>query len=190
VESQNLTPKSHDAELAVAVDDTSRIHVAETPDLDIVDNLTVSMWINVDLGDLPTSIASSHWLYDNNTQYYASLRAGGVVRCGSGGEYADSPPIDGYGVWHHVTCTYDHEAIRVYIDGAVRGCEDVNDRLLPVGGHEGMAIGANVNGGAGGPYFSEEFEGGIDNVQVFARELAPEEVCSAAGQLDCNTQCE
>lgn len=188
IEAQNLTPKPRDVEMAVAFEDDSRLHVAETPDLDIVESLTVSMWIYVDIGGLPVSSVSSRWLYDNNTQYYASLRVGGVIRCGSGGEYADSSPIE-IGRWHHVTCTYERNEIRVYVDGGVGGCENLSNRPLPTGGREGMAIGANVNGGAGGPYYSEEFEGGIDNVQVFARKLEAAEVCSAAGQVSCAATC-
>jgi len=190
VRSMNLMPMERKiGEQAVEIDDSSVLYVAETPDLDIPDNLTVSMWIKVDIAGLPFSTASSRWLYDNNTQYFASLRFGGVIRCGSGTVIADSPPLGADGAWHHVACTYKDDEVRVYVDGHVAGCEDTNDRPLPTGGHDGFAIGANLAGGAGAPNFSEQFIGGIDNVQVFSRLLPPAELCGAAGHESCIDSC-
>lgn len=174
---------------AVTVNTTSVLHVRETSDLDIADNLTVSLWVSVTLDGIPLTTTTSRWLYDNNTQYFAQVRAGGIVRCGSGNEEADSPPIPADGSWHHVACTYRRDEIRVYIDGNVAGCESVSDRALPTGGMDGLAIGANVSGGAGGPKFTEQFVGGLDNVQVFARLLGSTELCTAAGRTACVSQC-
>jgi hypothetical protein len=189
LQAQNLMPDTRDTEKAVALDDESRLHVLESPDFDITDAVTVSMWIKIDIGGLPVGPTSSRWLFDNNTQYYGSLREGGVVRCGSGATLrADSAPIS-LNQWHHITCTYDRREIRVYVDGQVGGCDTFSDRSLPTGGHEGLAIGANISGGAGGPYFTEELESGIDNVQLFARALDPTEVCTAARETGCVATC-
>lgn len=190
VMAQNLTPMTRTGgDQAVQVDASSRLHVPETTDLDIVDNLTVSMWIKFDIGGLPLTNTNARWLYDNNTQYFASLRVAGVIRCGSGPEVADSEPVPADGKWHHVACTYEREEIRVHVDGNVEGCEDLDNRPLPTGGDQGLAIGANIGGGAGGVTFSEQFIGGIDNVQVFARTFAPQDVCDAAGDVPCRTTC-
>ncbi len=188
VEAINLTPMQRaTGEPAVEVGTTSHVHVAETPDLDIPDKLTVSMWIKFDIDGVPISTTSSRWLFDNNTQYFASLRFGSVIRCGSGAENADSLPVPIDGAWHHVACTYERDEIRVYVDGDVGGCESVNDRLLPTGGDDGFAIGGNVSGGPGGPKFTEQFVGGIDDMQVFARTLSATELCTAAGHTGCDT---
>lgn len=191
VDAQNLTPMPRAQEMAVELDNTSRLHVGETNDLDIADNLTVSMWISVDLDGLPVSTTNSRWLYDNNTQYFAQLRLGGIVRCGAGGEDVDSAPIIADGRWHHVTCTYTRDELRVYVDGHLHGCEGVSDRPLATSGMDGFAIGANVSGstGPGGPRFTDQFIGGIDNVQVFSRLLHAGEICTAANGSGCLATC-
>lgn len=190
VEAIDLTPMQRSTgEPAVAVGTTSHVHVAETPDLDIADMLTVSMWIKFDIGGVPISTTSSRWLFDNNTQYFAALRFGSVIRCGSGAENADSLPIELDGAWHHVACTYGRDEIRVYVDGDVGECEGVSDRPIPTNGDDGFAIGANVAGSPGGPKFTEQFIGGIDDVQVFARTLSSSELCGAAGRTGCRTTC-
>ncbi|MGE0403784.1 MAG: LamG domain-containing protein [Kofleriaceae bacterium] len=190
VRAENLMPMQRDTgEPAVTVDAESYLHVGESTDLDIPDNLTVSMWISVELGGLPVSNVNSRWLFDNNTQYFGQLRVGGVIRCGIGGEDADSAPILADGSWHHVACTFARDEIRVYVDGHLHDCEGTADRAIPMGGTSGLAIGANVSGTDLEPEFADQFIGGIDNVQLFARRLDPAEVCSAAGGTTCNAVC-
>lgn len=190
VTAQNLTPMMRDVnEPAVMVGTTSFLHVAESADLDIPDNLTVSLWVSVNIDGLPLSATASRWLFDNNTQYFAQLRTAGVIRCGSGNVEADSWPIPADGSWHHVACTFQRDQIRTYIDGNLAGCESVSNRLLPTGGMDGLAIGANVSGGPGGPRFADQFIGGLDSVQVFARTLSPQQVCDAAGSTTCLAVC-
>lgn len=195
VDGENLVPmqraKEGAVEGAVQLEADSYLWVAETADLDIPDALTVSMWIKADVGILPLSATSGRWLFDNNTQYYASVRFAGQIRCGSGTVTVTSPPIIADGRWYHVACTYEEEELRVYLDGDVAACEETSERSLPTGGEVGLAIGANVAGGGpgGGPKFTEQFVGGIDNVQVFARELSASEVCAAAGKGACESAC-
>jgi hypothetical protein len=190
VTSMNLMPMQRDAgEPAVTVDASSFLHVGEATDLDIPDAVTVSMWMSVELAGLPVSAVNSRWLYDNNMQWFAQLRVGGVIRCGIGGEDADSIPIIADGGWHHVACTYARDEIRVYVDGNLHDCEDTADRPIPTGGDDGFAIGANLAGGATGPRFTEQFIGGIDNVQVFSRVLEPADVCAASGHAGCRATC-
>jgi hypothetical protein len=193
VTAAGLTPMQRGIEGAVQVGNQSHLWIDESPALDISDELTVAMWIKVDLGGLPTSITNSRWLYDNNTQYFASLRAGGLIRCGSNTVVIDSFPITADGSWHHIACTYEEDEMRVYIDGHVSNCESTSDRDIPTSGDDGFAIGANLSWmggpGPGEPRFDEHFIGGIDNVQVFSRLVPPSELCSAAGNTVCNTVC-
>ena len=184
VEAQNLVPMSRDGEVAVSVDATSHIWIPESDELDVRTDLTVSMWIKAE-GPI---VGTTRWLYDNNTQYFASVRPGGFIRCGSGTVVADSIAIVD-SAWHHVACTYEEDETRVYIDGHVAGCEETGERDLPTMGNDGLAIGANLSMGPGGPKFAEQFVGGIDNVQVFAKLLPPQDLCTAAGGSVCNTLC-
>jgi hypothetical protein len=185
VDAANLVPMQRAAEGAVTVGATSHIWIAETPKLDIREDLTVSMWIKADVG---ITTITNRWLFDNNTQYFASLRPDGSIRCGAGTRTTDTPPIILDGNWHHVACAYEDDEMVAYVDGHVASCLEFSERDIPVGGNDGFAVGANLSGGAGAK-FAEQFVGGIDNVQVFSRLVPPSELCSAAGNTVCNTVC-
>lgn len=187
VESQNLTPMTRDAEQAVQVDRTSKLYVPETPALDIEDELTVSLWVKIAPGDLPRP-TEKRWLFDNNAQYFAYLHDGAALRCGSQNVNVETLALAD-GTWHHIACTYEPETMRVYIDGNVANCRGTGEREIPTNGNDGFAIGADLSKTAGGPAFADALVGGIDNVQVFARELAPEELCAAAGRTTCLATC-
>lgn len=177
-----LTTNVRDAELAVEMGMASKLQIAEHPDLDITTNLTVSMWVNS-----ATQLGSSHWLLDNNNQYSMSIQPTGAVRCGLGAAVIDSSAqlnVGGSG-WHQVACTYDGARLKVYIDGWVAGCRDVN-REIATTGTEGLSIGSNIGAG---PVFNDKFIGGLDNVQVFARTFSDAELCAANGTGWCNSSC-
>jgi concanavalin A-like lectin/glucanase superfamily protein len=172
------------SEQAVSVDATSRLTVAETPDLDITTNLTFSLWARPDRA--PTG-PGSFWALDNNKQYYVSYQANGKFRCGIGATTIDAfvgVPSDN---WYHVACTFDQAEgkLRVYVNGQPGGCRTVTG-VVPTDGHDGLAIGANHGGPA---MFTDQFQGGLDNIQVFARTFSDDEVCSAAGQKSCWDGC-
>ncbi len=175
---------SRGAEQAVAVDETSRLTVAETADLDITSNLTFSLWARP---ERVPSRGDSFWALDNNRQYFVSYQSDGKFRCGIGATTVDAflgVPSDN---WYHVACTFDQaqSKLRVYVNGQLGGCRTVSVPV-PTDGTEGLAIGANHGGAA---TFSDQFQGGLDNIQVFARTYTDDEVCSAAGQNNCLTGC-
>ncbi len=186
VDAQNLVPMLRDAEGAVEINATSRIYIPETPVLDIREDLTVSMWIKPTVAITPIV---TQWLYDNNTQYFASMRPDGAIRCGVGTRTLDTVPLVLDGRWHHIACTYEEDEMRVYVDGHVAKCVQFSDREIPTDGNDGFAIGANLSSMAGAPKFAEQFVGGIDNVQVFSRIVGSSELCAAAGGTVCNTAC-
>jgi hypothetical protein len=186
VDAANLVPMQRDAEGAVQVNAASHIYIPESPKLDIPEDLTVSLWIKADLG---VTALATRWLFDNNTQYFASMRADGSIRCGSGTRVTDSPPILLDGQWHHVACTYEDDEMRTYVDGHIASCVEFSDRDIPTDGNDGFAVGANLSSTAGTPRFMEQFVGGIDNVQVFSRLVPSSELCTAAGGTVCNTIC-
>jgi len=172
-------------ELAVEMSAQSKLQIAEHADLDIATNLTVSMWVNT---STRPAAGSSYWLLDNNNQYSISMQPSGAIRCGLGASTVDSAAqlnVSGGG-WHQVACTYDGEELKVYIDGWVRGCRDV-DRPISTTGTDGLSIGSNIGAG---PVFNDKFVGGLDNVQVFARTFSPAELCAANGNDWCNPSCD
>jgi hypothetical protein len=159
----------------------SQLRFKESPDFD-VDNLTLDLWM------LPQSTpaqSSSYYLLDNNTEYSATYDSGGV-HCMVAGTTVDSRPITTSG-WHHVACTYGKadRLLRVYVDGELSGCEMAS--AIPHGGMDGVAIGANYAGKSG---FQQNFIGKLGNVHLYGTELAPDQICRAAGRTGgCNPVC-
>ncbi len=172
------------SEQAVAVDADSRLVVQETPDLDIASNLTLSLWARPDR--LPSE-EKAYWAVDNNTQYYLSYQANGKFRCGVGPATIDAFLGVPQGNWYHVACTYDQAQgkLKVYVNGQLGGCRAVT-APIPVNGTIGLAIGANHGSKE---TFTDQFVGGLDNIQVFARTYSDNEICAAAGQHNCLSGC-
>lgn len=199
----NFTMTTRSSEHAAQLASTSRLHVAESPDLDISDAMTVSLWTNIAIADYPTGSAQ-RWLLDNNNQYFVYVRPGGAVRCGIGNTVVDTGVILPAGDWHHIACTYDGENFAVHIDGIRAGCRKLNgmqggvgggvgfpgggpgggnDHGIPTDGIDGLALGANL--GAGNNY-TDPLIGGLDNVQIYSRALSTSELCAAAGKTGCD----
>jgi len=169
---------NRDSEQAVEVAGTAQLVVAESSDLDLATELTVTLLAQP--ANRPPS-QGSYWALDNNRQYFISYEDDGDFRCGIGSATVDSvipvPP----GNWYHVACTFDRGALKLFIDGRLAGCRTIAE-TIPTNGTEGLAIGANVGSGT---TFSNQFVGGLDNIQVFARTFSISEVCSAAGYSSC-----
>lgn len=165
----------------------SRMIVAETPDLDITANLSVSLWAHPNA--LPMK-GQPYWALDNNKQYFVEYLDNGKFRCGIGTTTVDAKLGVTPDSWYHVGCTYDqaHQSLRVYVNGHLAGCKTTT-AAIPTDGAEGLAIGGNVASGPGGPSFSQPFIGGLDNIEVFARTLTEHEMCDAASNSGCWDNC-
>lgn len=173
-----LTVMTRENEQAVLVGATSQLVVPESLDLDIKTNLTVTLYANPASAPRP---GKSYWALDNNKQYFVSYKDDGKFRCGIGAMTVDSAVGVLPGDWYHVACTYDRGELRLFIDGQLAGCRLVPPSI-PTDGGEGLAIGGNVGANQA---FTDQFVGGLDNVQVFERTYTMDEVCSAAGETDC-----
>ena len=183
----DVTVMTRDQEKAGQLSSTSRMVVAETPDLDITDQLSVSLWAHPNA--LPRR-GNPYWALDNNKQYFVEYLDNGKFRCGIGTTTVDASLGVQPGSWYHVGCTYDQsrDALRIYVNGHLAGCKDFNNRI-PTDGTEGLAIGGNIDAGPGGPSISQPFIGGLDNISVFARALTASEMCDAASNSDCWNAC-
>ena len=184
VVSSGLTVMDREGEQAALMSDASQLTVAETTDLDITSALTVAMFVRP--AHVP-AFGQAFWALDNNKQYAISYQDTTKFRCGLGTKTVDSALWFAPDHWHHVACTFDlsTEMLKIYVDGYVAGCRQVSNPIA-TDGHEGLAIGANVNAG---PSFTEKFVGGIDNVAVFDRTLTSAELCTAAGGGPCTSAC-
>jgi Concanavalin A-like lectin/glucanases superfamily len=164
-------------EQAVMVDASTQLVVAETPDLDIQNNLTLTLMARP--SNYP-AMGQAYWALDNNKQYFISYQHDGKFRCGIGNMVVDSSVGMTKDSWYQVACTYDHGTLKLFIEGQLAGCRTVPP--IPVDGTEGLAIGGNIGVNH---VFSEQFVGGLDNIQVFARTYSMDEVCTAAGKSGC-----
>jgi hypothetical protein len=182
-----LTMMTREDETAVQLSALSRLQIGETSDLDISPSLTVSLWMRPE--GLPAK-DQAYSMVDNDLQYSISYRDSGKVRCNIGSDKVDSvislPPRS----WYAIGCTYDGAKIKLLIDGHVAGCKDRSGAVSATG-IVGTAIGADIGAspGATAPSFSEQFIGGLDNIQVFARAWSPAELCTAAGSTNCLDEC-
>lgn len=173
-----LTVMEREDEQAVLVGTTSQLVVPEAKDLDIKNNLTITLLAQP--ANLPRA-GKTYWALDNNKQYFVAYKDDGKFRCGIGNMTVDAvvgvPP----GNWHHVACAFDRGALELYIDGQLAGCRMLGPDI-PTDGAEGLAIGGNIGANA---TFTDQFVGGLDNIQVFQRTFSPDEACTAAGKTNC-----
>lgn len=165
---------------------TSQLRFQERPDLD-VDDLTIDLWMSPQ--DQPAENGS--WMLDNNTEYYAAYNDDSTVRCGVGSTSVNSGAMVARGAWHHVACTYgkDDHQLRVYVDGDLSGCQTAS--AIPHGAKDGVAIGANYTPPKPGfpQSFQQNFVGNLGHVHVYGTELAPDQICRAAGRTGCSIMC-
>lgn len=185
VQAMNVEATTRLGDAAVHVDTASQMFIAPagTGDLDDVTDLTIEMWI---APDQHPSSGQSYWMLDNNTEYGIEYLDDGKIRCVMGSHTIDSMTSVATGTFMHVACTYDVSRLIVLVDGAVDNCVDEN-HPIPTGGHDGVAIGANLGAG---PVFNDRFVGGLDNVRVYNRKLSSGEICTIAGHgTSCSHSC-
>ncbi len=173
-----IEPAPRLAEQAGAFSPSSTLHVAEVTALDISPRLTIELWAR------PAQVSAS-WLLDNATQYNVQVDDNGRVQCEMASEKVVSVTSLVAGSWHHVACTYDGGLLRVYIDGALRGCKG-SGKPIAVGGKLGTAIGARLQAG---PAFDNRFLGALDDVHVYARALSAPEICALGATGPCTASC-
>ncbi len=123
-------------------------------------------WVNF------TSIASSTVLIHKYNAYVLYAKDTGVTLCSVGtGSAWDSntasytAPASG---WHHVFCTYNGSAIKVFIDGDMKASTATS---LVMGGN-----GASPRIGVRSDVFVSELNTGVDNVRLYNRALSDAEV--------------
>ena len=151
------------------------IEIADSPSLDITDEITITAWVKIDELDKRQVIIAktvTHVdIYIIEVNPYA---------CGEGGLnfFLDSPAAQGLadfcgnqaltvGQWHHVACVYDGSERKIYFDGQFdAGKADGGD--IPLN-DEPVTIGT---WGSGGRFF----HGAIDEVAIFDRALSEEEI--------------
>jgi hypothetical protein len=146
----------------------------------------------------PASVTVSAWVKSTSPGNYKYIVAKGANGClaasfalytgangglqfyvspGQGTSATLSPeagPTVWNGEWHNVVGTYDGSSVRLYVDGQQVGAGTPD--TVPIGyglpGSNDLTIGDYT----GCPSFNADFSGGIDEVKLFDRALAPWEI--------------
>jgi hypothetical protein len=159
--SQLVSAVSRGTQQAALFATTSQLHVAETPDLDIPDHLTVELWSEVfDPTERP-------WVLDNDGQYSLAIDRDKMF-CYANGYFANTSVSLGVSTWHHLACTYGDGKLIAYVDGKQAACQQVS----------GSIDGSTNTGGTNVGY---NLVGGVDDVHVYARSLTDAEIATLAG---------
>ena len=140
--------------------------------------ITIAAWVKLN-DTSPTSysriIERGGWASDHKTESYYMYQAQSTTNIGCEFTNASSKQIDlqvsslNLNQWYHVACTYDGSSGKLYLNGVLRYSWDLGiignlqTTIHPV------RIGADSNGG-------EKFNGTIDEVQVWNRSLASDEI--------------
>jgi len=141
--------------------------------LNITDKLTVSAWVRtVDAGDPAGGEmgGQNHYVSKHNSYQFKHRTNLLIFAIWDGGPYATRISIDNSfnGEWHHVVGTYDGSVLKTYVDGNLEG-------EAPHAGSIDLN-GLNVNIGKNPNQNDQNFEGAIDEVMIFARDLTASHV--------------
>lgn len=148
-------------------------------DIEKNDPVTISFWIKTTTTTAHTMIVGKTALPLGHGGYYVRTWSSGRVLWNFGDSVGyvfqqNSTATINDGSWHHVTCTYDgsmsYTGMKVYVDG-IEGSSNLNTNSLATN----LPLGATFSMGA---YYSGSaaFDGQLDEVSVWDRELDQDEV--------------
>ncbi|WP_251153614.1 TasA family protein [Cellulosimicrobium sp. Marseille-Q4280] len=154
---------------------TSSAGVPHTPELDVRDAVSVAAWVRPELIRTQNIVKKSeNGLADG---YELSISSSGkpffrINQWTNGDTYRvngpDVLPVDAQ-TWVHLAGTYDGQTMRLFIDGvevaSVDGPTHVGANVLPL----------TIASAPSGEY---RFQGGVDQVRVYASALSPEQVAA------------
>ena len=133
-----------------------------TTALDIT-TFTFKMWIR------PNAIPGAGLrmgVMDSGGRYRVFLQPQGAIRCAvtNGADLTSSTGAVSANVWQRVTCRYNGSAIQIYVNGTMVGSSNVTSTVPATAGN--MVVGHNNPSG-------ENFNGAIDDLQIFSTLVAP-----------------
>ena len=163
-------------------DNISQLRVADSDELDITRQITISTWINgdefqnydglVSKGDV-TSPYALQVLADGRLRFVANYWTGGEY-----GEWVSEGKLT-TGNWHHAAVTYDGEAVRFYIDGQLDANVSYAEVIFDTNNQD-LVIGADLPGG------QEYLDGQLDDLRLYNRALSGTEIAKLA-EKDAST---
>jgi hypothetical protein len=155
------------SEQAAATADSSHIYIPPAIDLSTFFVLTQEAWVRPDV------VGTGAWAINHQPQYGLAFD-GTTALCQIGDTTASIRYDTPAGTWTHVACTWDGSRIELFVNGSVVACSGPPKK---------------IDTRTWSTYIAPQLSGGIDNVRIYDRNLAEEEICDHAGQTDCSTSC-
>jgi len=142
------------------------IEIADDPALDMVNELTVAVWIN--MRTLPNEL---HTIVSKDTNYEFHVdNIGRVYWWWQQDSFRTATPAVALNQWHHVAITFTPGNQVIYVDGVPRAANNYNGQLTP--NNLPFFIGTDWN------FISRAFDGYIDEVTVQPRALSAVEMAT------------
>jgi hypothetical protein len=149
---------------AAMVNTSSSIVVAASASFDLTSALTIELWFD------PAQTQEDGTIVEHGNDFGVDFdRSTG---CFAGDDEVWAPDNLAPG-WHHIACTYDGHTIIAYVDGAIVACKNTDPD-----GVESHPI-----------ELADDVVGGIDDVHLYNRPLAPSEIQLLAGTISPDVSC-
>ncbi|MGA1792246.1 MAG: LamG-like jellyroll fold domain-containing protein, partial [bacterium] len=158
------------------------VEVADDPSLDLIDQITVEAWVNLD--DLTDGGIIGK--YDNYSYYnYCLWLENGFLYFEIGNrttDYFEKKVVYGglnTGTWYHIVGTYDRQNVKLYVNAINRDTEPETREMGTGGGP--LCIGNVRYNGVNTHSYNETdefFRGRIDEVRIYDYALSAEQVYS------------
>ena len=150
------------------------VDCGNAPSLNILNKVTLCAWVKtVDAGTpaAGTSVGQNQYVSKHNS-YQIKHRTNLLIFAiwDGGAPFATRISIDNSfnGEWHHIVGTYDGKVLKTYVDGKMEGEAAHAGDIDP--------IGVNVNIGKNPAETTMNLKGGIDEVQIYNRDLSAAQV--------------
>ncbi len=149
---------------------TQSVTVADDSSLDIIDEITISAWINTGTSGSQTVVAKAD---GTNKQYGIRIDSSNIYFYTWGSDASMSAPyILVAGQWYHIAATFDSssETGQIYINGSPSAGDTTASAITSAASD--VFIGAEGDGGG----ITNGFVGTIDEVAIFSKALSSEEI--------------
>lgn len=166
------------------------VKVLNDPAVDVGEAFTIEFWMNAahdnHIGDTYQGLVTTDFFGIESSTVYPRVGIHVYASTNQGASFVHTSDINGGGAvlpsaeWHHVAGTYDGAELQLFIDGEPYGMPSpLNGRISPMLPDSYLAIGSEdgrttCNSCIGTRYFM----GQMDEVGLYNRALAPEEIRS------------
>jgi Concanavalin A-like lectin/glucanases superfamily len=160
----NVVAMPRASQQAAMVSNSSSIVVPASASFDLGDAFSIEMWFD------PASTDEDNTIITHSDDFGIDFAQS--TGCFNGDDETWGPNALSPG-WHHVACTYDGRTLTAYVDGAIVACMTTSPRTVS---SDPLQI-------------SDHVVGGIDDIHLYDRALAPAEIQLMAGIVSDDVTC-